>query len=52
MNEKIIEKVKEMTLRQLVANIIIDQQEDGDSGFHWELTIEQYLKDLFDELHS
>lgn len=48
MDEKTIEKVKEMTLRQLMTNIINDQQEDADTGFSWELTIEEYIKNLFD----
>lgn len=46
-NESVLGKVKEMTLRQLMVNITNDCQEDADTGFSWELTIEQYLKNLF-----
>lgn len=48
MDGKVIEKVKEMTLRQLMVNITNDCQEDADTGFSWELTIEEYIKNLFD----
>lgn len=47
--EKIINKVKEMTLRQLMVNITNDCQEDADTGFSWELTIAEYLENLYED---
>jgi hypothetical protein len=46
-NLVVSQKIKEMTLRQLMANITNDCQEDADTGFSWELTIKQYIKNLF-----
>jgi gas vesicle protein len=44
---QVMEKVKEMTLRRLMVNLTNDCQEDADTGFSWELTIEEYIKNLF-----
>jgi hypothetical protein len=44
----ILAKVKEMTLRRLMTNITNDCQEDADTGFSWEMTIAEYICNLFD----
>lgn len=44
----ISKKMKTMSLKQLMTNIANDCQEDADTGFSWKLTIEEYLKNLFD----
>jgi hypothetical protein len=43
------ERIKVMTLFQLLTNLHNDLQEDGDTGVHLDMTIEEYLKNLFDE---
>jgi hypothetical protein len=41
-------KIKEMTVRQLLVNLSNDLLEDGDTGVHLDMTIEEYLNNLFD----
>jgi hypothetical protein len=49
MNEIVASKIKNMTLRQLLANLDNDLKEDGDTGVHLGMTLEDYLEDLFSE---
>jgi len=40
--------IKKMTLNQLLRNIENDLLEDADSGIHMDMTIEEYLRNLYE----
>jgi hypothetical protein len=49
MSEVLASKMKDMTLRQLLTNLDNDLKEDGDTGVHLGMTLEDYFKNLFSE---
>ena len=43
------ECAKKMTLRNFLTNLNNDLMEDGDTGVHLDMTLEEYFDNLFEE---
>lgn len=49
MDKYIAERLKTMTMSDLLKNLVNDIQEDGDSGFSPNMTVHQYFVNLFED---